>query len=108
MFLEILPSCTQLWTILLSLQAKPRRFIWLLFSAQFWALWNIRNKFTIEAVFLKQPAEFIFKTAIYLQHWHLLQGIVRLPPSTSCWRSFDNPTENHIRHQQLIANPRTS
>jgi hypothetical protein len=34
--------------ILLSLAGYPRRLSWMLFLAQSWALWQIRNKLTIE------------------------------------------------------------
>jgi hypothetical protein len=53
----------------------PRNFksvIWLLFAAQSWALWIIRNKLTIEHKLPSQPADCFFKTSIFLQHWRPL------------------------------------
>jgi hypothetical protein len=44
----------------------------MLFAAQSWALWTIRNKFSIEAKFPKHPANFVFKPAIFLQLWRPL------------------------------------
>lgn len=44
-------------------------FFWLLFTAQSWALWLIRNKATIDSLFVRQPADVIFKTLIFLQLW---------------------------------------
>jgi hypothetical protein len=44
----------------------------LFFAAQSWALWIIRNKFTIEHKLPSQPADCFFKTAIFLQLWRPL------------------------------------
>jgi hypothetical protein len=44
----------------------------MLFAAKSWALWTIRNKFSIEAKFPKHPANCIFKTSIFLQLWRPL------------------------------------
>jgi hypothetical protein len=41
----------------------------MLFMAQSWALWHIRNKLTIESKLIRQPADIIFKTIIFLQLW---------------------------------------
>jgi hypothetical protein len=37
--------------------------------AQSWAPWHIRNKLTIESKLIRQPADIIFKTIIFLQLW---------------------------------------
>ena len=50
-----------------------------LFAAQSWELWQICNKFSIEAKFPKQPADFTFKTLFLLQHWRQLQRPRDLP-----------------------------
>jgi hypothetical protein len=47
--------------------------VWTFFAAQYWALWNTRNKFTIERKFSHQPADIIFKLMISLQLWRPLQ-----------------------------------
>jgi hypothetical protein len=47
--------------------------VWIFFAAQCWALWNTRNKFTIERKFPRQPTDIIFKLMISLQLWHPLQ-----------------------------------
>jgi hypothetical protein len=49
-----------------------KRFLWMLFAAQSWALWTMRNKFYIEAKFPKHPANVVFKTCIFLQLWRPL------------------------------------
>jgi hypothetical protein len=49
-----------------------KRFLWMLFAAQSWALWTTRNKFSIEAKFSKHPANVVFKTSIFLQLWRPL------------------------------------
>jgi hypothetical protein len=55
-----------------SLPRSFRSAIWLLFAAQSWALWIIRNKFTIEHKLPSQPADCFFKTSIFLQLWRPL------------------------------------
>jgi hypothetical protein len=47
---------------------KARKFIWIIFAAQSWALWRIRNKFSIEGEFPNQPTDCVFKTVL-LQEW---------------------------------------
>jgi hypothetical protein len=44
----------------------------MLFAAQSWALWTIRNKFSIEAKFSKHPANVVSKMSIFLQLWRPL------------------------------------
>ena len=41
----------------------------LTFVGLLWSLWNVRNKMTIEGVFIKTPAEVIFKFDSFLQKW---------------------------------------
>jgi hypothetical protein len=49
-----------------------RQSFWVLFAAQSWALWLIRNKLSIEKSFPEQPADCFFKTAMFLQLWRPL------------------------------------
>jgi hypothetical protein len=35
-------------------------------------MWNLRNKFIIEVVFLAHPSDSLYKTIVYLQVWKLL------------------------------------
>jgi hypothetical protein len=49
-----------------------RQSFWILFAAQSWALWLIRNKLTIENSFPKQPADCFYKTGMFLQLWRPL------------------------------------
>jgi hypothetical protein len=53
--------------ILSSLAGASHRWLWLLFLAQSWALWQVRNKMTIERKFINHPSAIIFKTMIFLQ-----------------------------------------
>jgi hypothetical protein len=55
--------------IVSSLSGSPRRLLWLLFLAQSWVLWRIRNKLTIEIKFPNHPADIIYKMTIFLQLW---------------------------------------
>jgi hypothetical protein len=41
----------------------------MLFIAQSWALWRIRNKLAIESRVMRHPADVIFKTMLFLQLW---------------------------------------
>jgi hypothetical protein len=59
-------------SILNQLTPSVRQSFWVLFAAQCWALWLIRNKLTIENTFPKQPADCFFKTATFLQLWRPL------------------------------------
>jgi hypothetical protein len=55
------PSSRHDWfTILNSISTKAKRFVWVFFAAQSWALWTTRNKFTIEGKIPSQPANCIF------------------------------------------------
>jgi hypothetical protein len=46
--------------------------VWILFAAQSWALWHIRNKIVMEHLFPNQPADCVLKTCIFLQQWRPL------------------------------------
>ena len=54
------------WALLLPLDKKSRKLVWLLFAALSWAIWNIRNKFSIEALFPNKAVDCFFKTGILL------------------------------------------
>jgi hypothetical protein len=58
--------------ILQQLTPIVRQAFWILFAAQSWALWLIRNKLTIENSFPKQPADCFYKTVMFLQLWRPL------------------------------------
>jgi hypothetical protein len=57
--------------ILSSMAGAARRWLWLLFLAQSWVLWQTRNKMTIEKKFINHPSAIIFKTMIFLQLWSI-------------------------------------
>ena len=61
----------QLRAILLSLSGRDRRLFWVLFLAQSWALWLVRNKLAIEKKLIRHPADILFKTLLFLQLWLL-------------------------------------
>ena len=64
------PSCyLDLERILGNIGGVGRKVMRMFFAAVCWALWLIRNKFTIEGKFPKQPADYIFKILILLQPW---------------------------------------
>jgi hypothetical protein len=60
-------------------QGAAKRFLWVLFTVQSWALWTTRKKFSIEAKFPKRPGNCIFKTIIFLQLWRPLERKEVLP-----------------------------
>jgi hypothetical protein len=60
-------SFGQFFAIASGLSGRPRRLLGLLFLAQSWALWLVRNKLTIESKVLTHPADFIYKMLIILQ-----------------------------------------
>jgi hypothetical protein len=62
-------SFAQFYAILSGFAGRPRRLLWMLFMAQSWALWLIRNKLTLESKLICQPADILFKTIIFLQLW---------------------------------------
>ena len=64
------PKCyLDLEQILATINGKGRKVLRMIFSAVCWALWFMRNKFTIEAKFPKLPADCIFKILVLLQLW---------------------------------------
>jgi hypothetical protein len=68
------PRSRQEWLeVLEPLNPKCKRMLWTYFAAQCWALWNTRNKFTIERKFPRQPANCVFQCLINLQLWRPLQ-----------------------------------
>jgi hypothetical protein len=54
------------------LSGRFRRLVWFTFAAQSWALWNIRNKLTLEGKLINNPADAIAKMSIYMQSWRVL------------------------------------
>jgi hypothetical protein len=62
------------FTILSPLEPRAKCLIWIFFAAQCWSLWTVRNKFTIERKFPRQPADCVFKTILSLQLWRQLQS----------------------------------
>jgi hypothetical protein len=62
-------SFAQFFKILSNFSGRNRRLLWTLFAAQSWALWNIRNKLSIERKAIRHPADLIFKIVILLQLW---------------------------------------
>ena len=65
-------SLAECLAIFMQLPGKNRRCFWILLAAQCWALWQIRNKFSIEGIFPNNPANCFFKTLIILQQWQPL------------------------------------
>jgi hypothetical protein len=61
----------QFHAILASFSGYSRRLLWVLFLAQSWALWNVRNKLAIEKKTIANPADIIYKIIIFLQLWSL-------------------------------------
>jgi hypothetical protein len=55
----------QFFAIVSSFSGRFKRMIWLLFIAQSWALWLLRNKLTIESRVMNHPADVIFKTMLF-------------------------------------------
>jgi hypothetical protein len=49
-----------------------RRIAWFTFAAQCWALWNIRNKLTIEGTLIGHPADVFFHMSRHMQCWRAL------------------------------------
>ena len=65
-------SFSDIRTLAKSLVGVTRRVFWVGLEALCWALWTIRNKFTIELTFPSKPADVLFKSCIFLQQWRLL------------------------------------
>jgi RsiW-degrading membrane proteinase PrsW (M82 family) len=49
-----------------------RRLVWFTFAAQCWALWNIRNKLTIEGKLIGNLANAFFQLSIFMQQLRVL------------------------------------
>lgn len=58
-----------LLAILRAHRGATTRVLWRYVGALLWALWTVRNKFTIEHKFLSNPADVIFKCHLFLQTW---------------------------------------
>jgi hypothetical protein len=54
------------------LSGSFRRLVWFTFAALCWALWNIRNKLTIEGKLIGNPADALFQMSLHMQHWRVL------------------------------------
>jgi hypothetical protein len=65
-------SFMDMFAILQAFSGRARRILWLFFAAICWALWNTRNKFTIENTFPNHPADVLYKITMYLQQWRIL------------------------------------
>ena len=62
-------SRSELVSSLSLVQGTSRRVMWTCAAAMLWAIWNIRNKFTIEGVFPSHHADVIFKCIVFLPQW---------------------------------------
>ena len=62
-------SFAQFFSILTNLTGQFCRLLWVLFLAQSWALWHVRNKLAIEKKVIHHPTDILFKTLIFLQLW---------------------------------------
>ena len=61
-----------MYRLLLPYKGQAKRVLWTCVAALLWAIWNIRNKFTIERKFPNQPTDGLYKMSIYLQAWRLV------------------------------------
>jgi hypothetical protein len=59
----------QFFAIVDNFMGSHRRMVWTLFAAQSWALWLTRNKLSIESKLIRNPADIIYKTLVFLQLW---------------------------------------
>jgi hypothetical protein len=60
-------SFAQFFRIISELSPGHGRAVWILFVAQSWALWHIRNKIAMEHSFPNRPANYVLKTLLFLQ-----------------------------------------
>ena len=60
-------SFSELRTLAKVLVGVTKRVFWVGLGALCWALWTIRNKFTIEHIFPSKPTDVLFKSCILLQ-----------------------------------------
>ena len=51
---------------------RDRRMAWVGFGAIAWALLITRNKALIEGLFIRHPADLLYKMVYFLQLWKLL------------------------------------
>ena len=65
-------SFSHIRTLAKALVGVTKRVFWVGLGALCWALWTIRNKFTIEHIFPSKPADVLFKSCILLQQWRSL------------------------------------
>ncbi|KAK1669324.1 hypothetical protein QYE76_057483 [Lolium multiflorum] len=92
-------SFPQFHAILSDFAGYSRRIPWALFLAQSWALWTIRNKLSIEKKVINHPADFIYKTVIFLQLWRpKFKGLER---EGLCWM------ERELRELYVSMKPRS-
>jgi hypothetical protein len=70
------------------LSGRFRRLVWFTFAGQCWALWNVRNKLTIEGKLIGNPADAFFQMSIHMQHW-------RVRPKDHAW--LDTATDEARR-----------
>ena len=67
------PSClADVYRLLFPYKGQDKRVLWTSVAVLLWAIWNIRNKFTIERKFPAQPTDGMYKMSIYLQAWRLV------------------------------------
>jgi hypothetical protein len=57
----------QFHAILSGFSGYSRRLLWVLFLAQSWVLWNVRNKLAIEKKIISNPADIIYKIIIFFE-----------------------------------------
>jgi hypothetical protein len=62
-------SFAQFFAIVSSFTGRPCRLIWMLFAAQSWILWNVRNKHVFESRVISQIANLLYKIVVLLQLW---------------------------------------
>ena len=64
----------ELYGLIMASNAQDRKLAWLGVGALAWSLWTTRNKATIEGIFLRHPADVVYKLVILLQLW---KGLTR-------------------------------
>jgi hypothetical protein len=63
---------SQFFAILSNFAGRFCRVVWILFRAQSWALWLIRNKLNMGSKLINHPADIVLKTMLFVQLWSLL------------------------------------
>jgi hypothetical protein len=67
------PSCfADIFRLLHAQRGQSKRVLGMACAALLWTLWNLRNKFSIDGVFPRQPADALYKMSMYLQVWKLV------------------------------------